>query len=94
MKAGDPSLAKCPALLLALQVLSQKLVIASTLPLQGMLCKDRDPPWSRFTCNGSAPKSTPAQELLPEGKCLALKVTETWLVQFRVNAYYLASYVK
>lgn len=41
MSAGDPSLAKCPARLLA-QVPSQKLVIASTLPLQGMLCKGRD----------------------------------------------------
>lgn len=54
------------------QVLSQKLVIASTgkaLP--------RPWPWAQFTCSGSALKNAPAQELLPEGHCLALKVTET-----------------
>lgn len=50
-------------------------------------------PWAQFTCSGSALKNAPAQELLPEGNRLALKVTETWLVQFRVSAYYLA-YVK
>lgn len=51
---------------------SQKLVIASTgkaLP--------RPWPWAQFTCSGSALKNAPAQELLPEGHCLALKVTET-----------------